>query len=138
MFHLLKILNGRTGVPEPSRITLSAAASVKYGTPVIISGGTLTKMSAASTALPTHLVLADSEGKEVLATPIFPEMVFEVPVATSPASLAEGKEYLISADGLSLSATAADSSKRGALLLSKRGATKAGDTVTVRFTNESK
>ena len=135
MFHLLKILNGRTGVPEPSRITLSSAASVKYGTPVIISGGTLTKMSAASTALPTHLVLADCEGNEVLATPIFPEMVFEVSAAVSPASLVEGKEYLLSADGLSLSATAADSSKRGAKLFSKCGATKAGDVVTVRFAN---
>ena len=135
MFHLLKILNGRTGVPEPSRIALTSAATVKYGTPVIISNGTLTKMSASSTALPTHLVLADSEGKEILATPIFPEMVFEVPLGAAATTLVEGKEYLVASDGLSLSATAADSSKRGAKLVSANGAKAAGDTVTVRFAN---
>ena len=135
MFHLLKILNGRTGVPEPARIALSTATTVKYGTPVIISEGVLTKMSASSTSLPTHLILADSEGKEVLATPIFPEMVFEVPVSGSPATLAPGKEYLLSSDGTTLTATAADSSKRGAKLMAKSGAKNTGDLVTVRFSN---
>ncbi len=135
MFHLVKILNGRVGVPEPERITLTAAATVSYGTPVIIKGGALTKMSNASTALPTHLVLADSTGKTVLAAPISPDMVFEVPVSAAPTAMAVGSEYLLSADGMSVGATEASSGKRGAVLVSKAGATASGDNILVRFPN---
>ena len=135
MFHLVKILNGRVGVPEPEHITLSAAATVSYGTPVIIKGGTLTKMSNAATSLPTHLVLADSTQKEVLVAPISSEMVFEVPVASAPTAMTVGSEYLLSADGMSLSATEAASGKRGAVLVSKAGAEAVGDTLLVRFCN---
>lgn len=135
MFHLVKILNGRVGVPEPERIALTAAATVSYGTPVIIKGGTLTKMSNAATSLPTHLVLADSTEKTVLAAPISPEMVFEVPVSAAPTAMTVGSEYLLSADGMSISTTEAASGKRGAVLVSKAGAAVSGDTLLVRFRN---
>ena len=136
MFHLTKILNGRTGVPEPARISLTTAATVNYGTPVSIRGGTVTAMSAASTALPTHLILKDaSASREVLAAPITDAMIFEVPLSAAPTSMTVGTEYQLSADGASLSATAVASGKRGATLVDKMGAVAAGDKVLVAFKN---
>lgn len=133
MFHLIKILNGRQGVPEPERITLASAATVKYGSLAIIKGGTLTPFTASATALPTHLILKDSMGTEVLAARISPEMHFEVKLSAAPDSMTVGTEYLLSADGSALSATAVSGDKRGALLINKSGACKASDTVTVAF-----
>ena len=136
MFHLIKILNARTGTPEPMRIPLSTPATVEYGTPVLIKGGTLAKCDAAATALPTHLILADAVNEsEVLASPISPEMVFEVPASALPTAMTVGSEYLLGADGKSVSATAVSSGKRGATLLSKAGATHVGDNLLVAFRN---
>ena len=133
MFHLSKILNGRIGVPEPERIALSTAATVKYGTLAIIKGGALTVFDATATALPTHLILSDSEGKEVLAAPISLDMIFEAKTSASPTAMAVGSEYLLSSDGSAVSATAVSSGKRGATLVSRVGALAAGDTVLVAF-----
>ena len=133
MFHLIKILNGRIGVPEPERITLASAATVNYGTPVCIKGGTLTPVTASSALFPTHLVLKDSTGSEVLVTRISPEMIFEVKTAAAPSTLSVGTEYLLSADGKALSGTAASGDKRGAYLINKAGAREIGDTVCVAF-----
>ena len=44
-----------------------------------------------------------------------------------------GTEYLLSADGTAISATAVSGDKRGALLVDKLGAHTAGDTVCVAF-----
>lgn len=133
MFHMIKILGGRIGVPEPERITLESAVSVKYGTPVRIVGGTLTKTDATATALPTHVTLADSEGKEVLVAALSPEMIFEVPASADPTGMKIGTEYLLGADSLSVSATAAASGKRGAVLVNAAGASAKGDNLLVRF-----
>ena len=132
MFHLTKILNGRIGVPEPERIVLDASVSVSYGTPVILKEGTLEVMSASSTALPTHLILKDSDGKEILAGRVTPEMVFEVPLTSAPTAMKVGGEYLLGA-GATLSSTLASSGKRGAYLLDKAGAKAAGERVLVCF-----
>ena len=136
MFHLIKILNGRIGVPEPERIALTASVTVEYGTPVTIKGGTLVKTDAAATALPTHLILADAANtSEVLAAPISPEMIFEVPAGAAPTAMTVGSEYLLSADGKTVTATAVSSGKRGATLVSKVGAMAAGDNLLVAFRN---
>lgn len=136
MFHLIKILNGRAGVPEPERIPLTSPVNVEYGTPVVIRGGALTKCDATATALPTHIILADAKNEsEVLASPISPEMLFEVPASASPTAMTVGSEYLLSTDGKTVSATAVSSGKRGATLVSKAGATLAGDNLLVAFRN---
>ena len=136
MFHLIKILNSRIGVPEPAKIALSTPATVRYGMPVLIKNGTLTPMSGSSTALPTHLILADGTSvSEVLATPITPEMLFEVPLSVAPTGMKAEGEYLIAEDGMSLAATAVSSGKRGATLVNAAGAYAAGDNVTVSFKN---
>lgn len=133
MFHLTKILNGRIGVPEPQRILLSTAVTVKYGMLAIIKDGALTVFNASSTALPTHLILSDSEGREVLAAPVTPDMRFEVKTSASPAAMTVGTEYLLNADGTAVSATAAASGKRGACLIDTMGAKTAGDRIVVAF-----
>ena len=133
MFHLIKILNGRMGVPEPERIRLSSAITVKYGTLAIIKDGALTPMSAASTSLPTHLILADSEGTVVLASPITPDMRFEAKLSAAPTAMTVGSEYLLNTDGTAVSATVASGGKRGALLIDKTDAKAIGDTVCVAF-----
>ena len=136
MLHLTKILNARTGAPEPARIPLTAPVTVRYGTPVILAGGTISVAGNAATALPTHLILADAtNAREVLATPITEEMIFEVRLSVAPTAMTLGTEYLLSADGDGLSATAATSGKRGATLIDKTGAHAAGDTVLVAFRN---
>ena len=133
MFHLIKILNGRIGVPEPERITLASEISVKYGMLAILKNGTLTPMSATATSLPTHLILADSTGCTVLAAPISPDMLFEVKLSASPDAMSVGGEYLLTADGTAVSATAVSGDKRGALLVDKKGARAADDCVCVAF-----
>ena len=136
MFHLIKILNGRTGVPEPARVSLTAPATVCYGMPVVIKSGVLSPMNSAATALPTHLILANGEAvSEVLATPITPEMLFEVPLSAAPTGMKAESEYLIADDGLSLTATAVTSGKRGATLVNGCGASTLGDNVVVSFKN---
>ena len=133
MFHLIKILGGRIGVAEPRRIPLTEAVTVSAGTAVRIANGTLTKMSAASSAPATHVTLADSTGKEVLAAALSSDMLFEVPVSAAPADMRIGNEYAIDGDGLTVSATAVSSGKRGVILVSTDGASAAGDKLTVRF-----
>ena len=133
MFHLIKILNGRVGVPEPERIALSSEVNVKYGTLAILKNGTLTPFTAGSTALPTHLILADSTGHSVLAAPLSPDMLFEAKLSSSPDAMSVGGEYLLTADGTAVSATAVSGEKRGALLVDKSGAHAAGDRVCVAF-----
>ena len=132
MLHLIKILSGRIGVPEPERIVLESEVNVSYGTPVILKDGTLEVMSATSTALPTHLILKDSVGKEILACPILPEMIFEVPASASPATMKVGGEYLMGTGG-TVSATPVASGKRGAYLVDKTGALTTGDNLLVCF-----
>lgn len=136
MFHLIRILNGRTGTPEPTRVPLSAAVTVRYGTPVIIKNGTLTPMSTSAASLPTHLILANAENKtEVLATPISPDMLFEVPASAVPSGMKAEGEYLVADDGMSVTATAVTSGKRGATLVCAAGAFAVGDNLIVSFKN---
>ncbi len=133
MFHLIKILNGRIGVPEPHRIKLTAPVSVKYGALAIVKDGALTPFTATATALPTHLILADSEDSAVLAAPITPDMLFEAKVSVAPTAMTVGTEYLLNADGTAVSATAVSSGKRGATLVDTLAAKAAGDKVCVAF-----
>ena len=133
MFQLIKIQNGRIGVPEPQRITLESAVEVTYGTPVIISGGVLTKLTDTATSLPTHLTLASTDGKDVLVAAITPEMVFETTVNGDASSLTVGTEYLADATGLGIGTTVAASGKRGATVISVASIENA--VVTVCFKN---
>lgn len=133
MYRLIKIFGKRQNAPEPLRIPLKKAASVTRGTPVRFEEGALRPFSREANFLPTHMTLADSEGKEVLCYAVTPDMVFEISVAEPPHTMKVGNEYLLSHDGKAVSATLADGSLRGATLMNKTGAKQAGDTILVAF-----
>ncbi len=133
MFKLIKINNARINVPEPVRLTLGSSVTLERGTPVILKGGTLSAVTAASEALPTHVTLAPVNGTEALVYELTPDAVLEVTVSGSPTALTVGEEYLLTSDGKQLSTTAASGTKRGARLVSKTGAVSAGDAVLIRF-----
>jgi len=133
MYKLIKILNAGINVPEPVRITLDSAVTVSRGMPVIISGGALTVLSDKATSLPTHVTLAPVDGKEVLCFAVTPDMVFETTASAAPTAMKVGNEYLLSADGSAVSATAVSGSLRGAVLMNKNGASAAGDSLLISF-----
>ena len=135
MFTLIKILGSGKGVPEPKRITLTEAVSVRYGTPAVLADGRLTPVTSASTSPATHLLMADCEGSEALVARITPDMIFETRLSGSPEGLREGTEYLLTADGEGVSTTAASGTARGACLYDACGATADGDPVLVYFQN---
>ena len=133
MYKLIKILNARTNVPETVRMTLEEDTAVMRGTAVCIKDGILSAFTEKSTMLPTHVVLADANGKEILCYAVTPDMVFEIPVSVSPADMKVGTEYLLTENGSHLSATVASGSLRGAHLMNKNGASQKGDTLLVSF-----
>lgn len=91
-------------------------------------------MQAASTLLPTHMTWCDAKNtKEILAFRLSPGMIFEVRATDDPSDMLCLGEYLLSADGAGISATAVQNGKRGAVLVNKNGAEKAGDTLLVCF-----
>lgn len=133
MFHLVKILNSRSGAPEPLRITLKNETGAKCGDFVQISGGNAVRISSTAVVLPTHYILAKLSANELLVTPVSPDMIFETTVKDSPETMNVGEEYLLSEDGDCIGMTSAAAGKRGAILHDKLGAKNAGDFVHIRF-----
>lgn len=133
MFHLVKILNSRSGAPEPMRIPLQKETDAKYGDLVQVFGGNAVRITSAAIVIPTHYILGKISATEILATPVTPDMVFEVSVNDSPENMNVGGEYLLSEDGECIGTTSASGGKRGAILHDKLFAKKAGDPIQVRF-----
>lgn len=134
MFKLIKMTGSRINVPEPEKLTLSTALTAKAGVPLSVTGGAATVLSDTTTALPTHILLKKATAeKEVLAFRVTPGMIFEVPASATPSAMTTGSEYVLSSDGEKVSATAVSSSKRGAVLVNKNGASATGDTLLVSF-----
>ncbi len=134
MYHLIKIKNARTNVPEPMRLALSAAVTVDRGLPVTVKNGLLTVCNDKSTVSPTHITLAAVENEPfVLCYEVTPDMVFETAVTASPAAVRLGTEYLLSADGASMGTVAVSGSLRGATVVGMNGAKRAGDKLLVSF-----
>ena len=120
MFRLIKILNSAQNVPEPQRMRLGSAVTLKSGIPLLLQNGTVAPVTGDTASLPTHVALADcTDATEVVLYPISPDMVFEVPVEGTVSALKTGNEYLVGNDSLSLTATAASGGKRGAVLVDK-------------------
>ena len=133
MFHLVKILNSRSGAPEPMRIPLKTETTAQYGDLVQVFGGNAVRITSAAIVIPTHYVLGKISATEILATPVTPDMIFETTVNGSPESLDPGEEYLLSEDGECIGVISAASGKRGAVIYDKLFAKNAGDAVQVRF-----
>lgn len=123
MFRLIKILGGRINVPEPEKHL--AGAEIKDGMSLVLSGG---KVSPAKTK-PTHIAIGNAKnGEKVACYAVTPEMIFEVACTAAPA--AEGSLVTINTDYLKVTATTTDGV---ATVVSKNGATKAGDKILVKF-----
>lgn len=132
MFKLLKITNSGTNVPEPVRLSLASSASASIGAAVHLKDGKLTALNGASELLPTHVTLCAVSGKTAICYEVTPNMIFETTVTADPSSMTIGSEYLLSGDSC-LSNLKPSGTVRGAVLISKGNATKAGDKVVVAF-----
>ena len=133
MYKLIKITSSGCNVPERTRIPFSESASCERATPFYIENGVLVAVNASSTRLPTHVTVSPVSGTEALAYEISPQMVFAVKADGDPLSMHIGTEYLLTADGKSVTSTKVSGSLRGAVLLSKNGAKKTGDEIFVSF-----
>lgn len=133
MYKLIKITNAGCNVPEPMRLSLKNDTVCDRGVPFYLSDGTFTPVTSGTKRLPTHMTICESDGKDVLCYEITSQMVFAVKAEGSPADMTVGSEYLLSANGTAVSLTKATGDLRGALLLSKNGASKAGDEILVAF-----
>lgn len=112
------------GQPLPSEY-MTAADDIVIGTCAALSDGAL-----AASNKPTHIALADaSAGAFIPAMHISKDVVFEAPLAADAASLKPGGFADVSADGLSIAATAAN---RNIQIISMDG-NAAGDKCRVRF-----
>ena len=133
MFRLVKILNGRTNQGEPMRLPSSAGESYFCGEALTLNAGKLTKCGAS--AKPEFICCEDyiaptSDNRAVKAEPVSAEMIFEVPVTASPASLVAGAKVTLHTDALSVTATTTNGV---ATVIDTCGASAAGDKITVSF-----
>lgn len=133
MYKLIKITSSGVNVPEYTRISLAAHATSERAMPFLLENGAFVPFDASSTRLPTHMTVAALDGTEALSYEITPTMVFSVKVNGTPSAMKIGTEYLLSADGKSITSTKVSGSIRGAVLLSKNGAKATGDEVFVSF-----
>ena len=127
MFTVRKIVGGRINVPEPEKHV--AGVAITAGMALTLNG-TLAK--AGTTAVPTHIALADAaSGEEVACAAVLPGMmIFEVPVSGTPTSLKAGQKVQISATGLEVGTSTTDGV---AMIVDLNGATNPGDTILVKF-----
>lgn len=112
-------------------IPATAGEAYKIGEALVITGGKATKCGAA--AKPTHICsqnLKAGESDHVVAYPISGTMVFEAEITAAPTSLAAGSKVTLSADGLAVTAT---TQSGVAEIVDLRGATKAGDRISIKF-----
>ncbi len=126
MFKLVKILNGRTNVPEPEMH--GKGPSIREGQACRIQSGVLTPAS--GTTVPDHIALGADTEKGVACYAITGDMIFEVPCSGDPSTLAAGDKVTIETDGLKVTAT-----KTGgvATVVSVNGAETYGDKILVKF-----
>ena len=135
MFDLVKIVNGRINTSEPRYIGVTAIGSaIAPGTPVNISAGVVTPLTASTTVKATHLVLTETEkgATTLFVLDITPNMVFEAPLTAEAATEVNAMtEVKITADGVSV--TAVSNSVRGALTYDKVPVSAKGTKVLVTF-----
>lgn len=132
MFRLVKILNGRINVGETVRLPSKTSTTYQYGQALALSGGQLVPCGAS--VMPTHIcgeeyVAPSADPKDIVATPVSPDMIFEAPFSAAPTSVNVGDKVTL-ADGMKVTATK-DSGV--ATIYDKNGATAAGDKCLVQF-----
>jgi hypothetical protein len=127
MFYLKKIVGGRMNVPEPEKHV--AGADITPGMALKFNAGKL--IACIGATAPEYIAHGSAKnGEDVAVFAVAHDMVFEVPCSAAPSSLAEGQKVTIGTDALTVTATTTDGV---ATIISLNGATKAGDTLVVKF-----
>lgn len=126
MFKLHKIEGGRINVYEPEFFTVGSTA-VTTGQALVLSSGKLVK--AGATTKPTFIALADADASaECPVGRVESNQLYEVEITAVPASV--GIKVTLDTTASKVTGTTTDGV---AEVVELRGATKAGDTIVVRF-----
>lgn len=132
MFKLIKIENARQNVPSPEFHEVTAEEAVTYGEALVLSSGALTKCGA--TAAPAFIAMKDltaaAADRRIPVIRVESNQVYEVPVQAEPTGLNEGDKVTLHTDGLQVTAT---TTSGVVTIISKNGATAAGDKMLVRI-----
>lgn len=144
MFQLTKIHYGRDNVPEPITMPATAGVTYKIGIALYIDTATHTLKVASGDKTASYIALEDKTavaGDKLLCYRVLPQMLFEVPITQYSAStVVPGGRLQFSADGASLTATAASgyavsndvlTVSLGATVLDTMNAVGAGDRILV-------
>ena len=127
MFYLQKIVGGRMNVPEPEKHV--AGTDITPGMALKFNAGKL--VAATGATKPEYIAHGKAaSGEEVAVYAVSEGMVFEVPCSAAPTALVEGDKVTLGTDGFTVTATKTDGV---ATIISLNGATKAGETLVVKF-----
>ena len=129
MFRLVKILNGRINQGEPVKLPSTSGEKYSFGEALVLTGGKLTK----ATAAPTPICGEDVEkstGADIVAVPVSADMIFEVAFSAAPTSVNVGDKVTLDTDALMVTATTTNGV---ATIFDKCGATATGDKCLVQF-----
>ena len=132
MFSVAKMLGGRINVPETLDLPVTAGQTYKVGEALVVTNGALTKASGdvKATYISKEEYVAPSTGARALKCfRVTPDMLFEVEITAFGATQKVGAKVTFGTDGLTLTATAAESG--GAEIVHMNNAAKAGDKIYV-------
>lgn len=128
MFTLRKIEGGRINVFEPVVYPVGSKA-VTEGEALVLTGGTLATCGA--TTKPTYIALANGAiGAEIPVGRVEPNQVYEVAINAAPTENTKVGAKVTIENGLKVTTTTASGV---AEIVDLNGATKADDTIYVRF-----
>ena len=135
MFVIRKIFNAGTNLPEPFLMPASQSAAYRVGCALKIDNGEM--VNALSTEKPTFIAAenaAKGEKTKIACYPVFPNMLFEVPLLGSPSEIKVGSKLtLVAGDGGFIDSVGNDTTGGVATVIDVNGAVESGDTVYVRF-----
>jgi len=132
MFDVAKILGGRQNVPETLELPVTGGATYHVGEALVVTSGklALAKGAVAVQYISLEEYVAPASGERKLKCfRVMPDQLFAVPVSVAPTGLLTGGKVQIGADGLTVTATAADTG--GAEIVDLCNASKAGDKILV-------
>lgn len=133
MFSVAKILGGRQNVPETLELPVTAGKTYTVGEALVVTSGALAQASGAAKVkyISMENYTAPATGaRKLRCFRVTPDMLFEVPLsAYSATTLKVGATMTIGADGLTVTATAAEGT--GAEIVDLGDAAKAGDKILV-------
>lgn len=132
MFVIAKILGGRQNVAETLELPCTPSTTYTVGEALVVTNGALAaaKGDVQAKYVAAETYVAPSTGaRRLKCYRITPDMLFEATLAAYGATVKVGAKVTFGTDGLTLTATAAESG--GAEIVDTNNATKTGDKITV-------